>query len=80
MKCNRKLYGTATVNDKGQIVIPADARRELGITPDMKLMIIGDPKRKVLALVPSNVFEKKMQGLMGLFFQSPKDSDHANPS
>lgn len=70
MKCNQQLYGTATVNDKGQIVIPADARRELNIEPDMKLMIVGDKKHKVIALVPASVFEKKMQGFLGRFFSS----------
>jgi AbrB family looped-hinge helix DNA binding protein len=68
MKCNRQLYGTATVNDKGQIVIPAEARRDLGIEPDMKFMVIGDPKRKVLAIVPATLVEKKLQGFMGRFF------------
>lgn len=68
MKCSRQLYGTATVNEKGQIVIPAEARRDLGITPDMKLMIVGDPKRKVLALVPASLIEKRMQGFLGRFF------------
>ena len=27
---DKKLYGTATVGTKGQIVIPSDARDELG--------------------------------------------------
>jgi AbrB family looped-hinge helix DNA binding protein len=76
MKCSRRIYGTATVNDKGQIVIPADARRDLGIQPDMKFMVVGDPKRKVLAIVPAELLEKKLQGFMGRFFitdQSPDD-------
>jgi AbrB family looped-hinge helix DNA binding protein len=76
MKCIRQLYGTATVNDKGQIVIPAEARRDLGIEPDMKFMVIGDPKRKVLAIVPAEMVEKRLQGLMGRFFTNiPPDSD-----
>jgi AbrB family looped-hinge helix DNA binding protein len=68
MKCIRHLYGTATVNDKGQIVIPAEARKDLGIEPDMKFMVIGDPKRKVLAIVPAAMVENKLEGFMGYFF------------
>lgn len=68
MKCIRHLYGTATVNDKGQIVIPAEARKDLGIEPDMKFVVIGDPKRKVLAIVPAAMLEKKLEGFMGHFF------------
>lgn len=36
---NKRLYGTATVGTKGQIVIPADAREELGIKPGDRLYI-----------------------------------------
>lgn len=74
MKCTRQLYGPVTVNDKGQIVIPAEARKELGITPDSKLMVIGHHKRKVLVLVPAEVFERKTQGLMRFFLteEDPK--------
>jgi AbrB family looped-hinge helix DNA binding protein len=64
MKCIRQIYGTGTVNEKGQIVIPADARRDLGIEPDMKFMIIGDPKRRILALVPAELVEKKLKGVI----------------
>jgi AbrB family looped-hinge helix DNA binding protein len=73
MKCPRQLYGPATVNDKGQIVIPADARRDLGIGPDTKLMVIGHQKRKVLVLVPAEAFERKSQGLMRFFFNDEEN-------
>lgn len=35
----RRLYGTATVGTKGQIVIPADAREELNIKPGDRLYV-----------------------------------------
>jgi AbrB family looped-hinge helix DNA binding protein len=44
----KKLYGTATVGTKGQIVIPADAREELNINPGDKLYIAGSVEKKVL--------------------------------
>ena len=44
----KKLYGTATVGTKGQIVIPADAREELNIQPGDKLYIAGSVEKKVL--------------------------------
>ena len=34
-----KCYGTATVSERGQIVIPAGARRELGIQCGTKLLV-----------------------------------------
>lgn len=44
----KKLYGTATVGTKGQIVIPSEAREELAIEPGDKLYIAGSPEKKVL--------------------------------
>ncbi len=37
----KKLYGTATVGTKGQVVIPADAREELGIEAGDRLYVVG---------------------------------------
>ena len=48
---NKKLYGTATVGTKGQVVIPADAREELGIMPGDKLYVAGSPETKSLFLI-----------------------------
>ena len=38
---NKKLYGTATIGSKGQVVIPADAREELGLKPGDRLYVIS---------------------------------------
>lgn len=39
---NRRFYGTVTVSDRGQVVIPAEARRDLGIEVGDKLLVFGD--------------------------------------
>ena len=44
---DKKLYGTATVGSKGQIVIPVSARDELDIAVGDKLYIAGSPSKKV---------------------------------
>jgi AbrB family looped-hinge helix DNA binding protein len=36
-----KFYGAVVVGERGQIVIPAEARRELEITQGEKLIIMG---------------------------------------
>lgn len=38
---NHSLYGVATVGPKGQIVIPVDARKRLGVEPGDKVVIVG---------------------------------------
>lgn len=46
------FYGTATVGTKGQIVIPAKAREELGIKTGDMLVIIGHKDRQMLGVCP----------------------------
>lgn len=72
MKCDqnqRKIYGAVTVNDKGQIVIPSEARKEFGIEPDAKLVVFGWGSRKVLFLMNADDFEKRLNGFWGSFFK-----------
>lgn len=38
---DKKLYGTATVGTKGQVVIPADAREALNIQTGDRLYVVG---------------------------------------
>lgn len=38
---SKKLYGTATVGSKGQVVIPAEAREELGLQSGDRLYVLG---------------------------------------
>jgi AbrB family looped-hinge helix DNA binding protein len=36
-----KFYGSTTVGERGQVVIPAEARRDFEITPSSKLLVFG---------------------------------------
>jgi AbrB family looped-hinge helix DNA binding protein len=36
-----KFYGATTVGERGQVVIPAEARRDFEITPNTKLLVFG---------------------------------------
>lgn len=44
-KAKRHIFGTAKVGEKGQIVIPKDARQIFGVKPGDTLLILGDEKR-----------------------------------
>src|SRR5665647_415926 len=37
----RGFYGAVTVSERGQIALPAQARRDLGIKPGDKLLVLG---------------------------------------
>lgn len=39
----RMFYGSVTVGERGQVVIPAQARRDHDITPGDKLIVLGNP-------------------------------------
>ncbi len=39
-----RLYGATTMGERGQIVIPAEARRDLQMSPSSKLLVFGNPK------------------------------------
>lgn len=41
---DKKLFGTATVGTKGQVVIPADARDALDIKTGDRLYVVGSDK------------------------------------
>lgn len=41
---DKKLFGTATVGTKGQVVIPADARDLFDIKPGDRLYVVGSEK------------------------------------
>ncbi len=47
------MFGTAKVGERGQIVIPKEAREVLGIRPGDTLLVLGDTKQG-LALVNLN--------------------------
>lgn len=38
-----KFYGTVTVGERGQIVIPSEARSALGFSPGDKLLVMRHP-------------------------------------
>ncbi len=40
---NQSFFGSATVGERGQIVIPAEARLSLGIKPGDKLLVMKHP-------------------------------------
>jgi len=59
----KRFYGAVTVSERGQIVIPADARRDFNIEVGEKLIVLGDLEQG-LALMKASTLLKKMPGLM----------------
>ena len=55
---DNKLYGTTTVGTKGQLVIPATAREELGIKTGDRLYVIGHSHKGVIMLLQEDRLEQ----------------------
>lgn len=48
---DKKLYGTATVGARGQVVIPSDAREELNINAGDRLYVVGSRSKQWVGLI-----------------------------
>ena len=55
MKKARHIFGTAKVGDRGQIVIPKDAREFYGIHPGDTLLILGDEENGMIVTKPEGL-------------------------
>lgn len=66
-----KYAWTAKVGDKGQIVIPQEARKIFDIKPGDTLLLLGDDK-KGIAIVKNDVMQKFVRFIMNPI-ESPED-------
>ena len=51
----KHIFGIVTVGEKGQMVIPKDARKIFDINPGDKLMVLGDEEQGI-AIVKTDAF------------------------
>ena len=65
-----KYAWTATVGEKGQIVIPKQARELFHINPGDTLLLLGDEKRGI-AIPPKGAFAE----LFGMAFEEKEDEE-----
>ena len=57
MPRGRHIFGTAKVGERGQIVIPKEAREVFGIKPGATLLILGDEENGILISKPEVLSE-----------------------
>jgi len=62
----KKFYGSVTVSERGQIVIPVDARKDFNIKTGDKLLVFGDMERG-LGIATFDIMQRTMQGTSDLF-------------
>jgi len=76
----KKFYGAVTVSKRGQIVIPAEARRDFDIKVGDKILVLGDLE-KGIALAKASVLVGAMAEMLEMFQSAPEvDEDREGGS
>ncbi|SEQ08975.1 looped-hinge helix DNA binding domain-containing protein, AbrB family [Lachnospiraceae bacterium RM5] len=58
----KNIWGSVVINERGQVVIPKAAREHFNLTPGQRLILLSEDGEG-FALVPADMFEKKMEEL-----------------
>ena len=58
----KNIWGTVTINERGQIVIPKAARDKFGLTGGQRLVVLSDEEG--MAMIPAEKFEETMRKAM----------------
>ena len=61
-KDGKYIFGVVKVGDKGQIVIPKEARKVYNIKPGDALLLLGD--KNGMALVKTEIFQSAIDDIM----------------
>ena len=69
----RRGYGTAKVGDRGQIVIPKEARELFGIKPGDTLLILGEEETGLIVTRP-----EVLSDLANLILNTVKEEEFNN--
>jgi len=60
----KNIWGTVTVGERGQIVIPKAAREKFALKAGERLIVASDEQG--IALLPAEAFERQLQELMDI--------------
>lgn len=73
----KSIWGTVTVNDRGQIVIPKGARDKFGLVGGKRLIVCADEIG--IALIPIEAFEAEMKKVMeSAYFDADRSENSAS--
>jgi len=59
-----KFYGATTVGERGQVVIPAEARRDMNLSPSDKLLVFGSHEGSLM-ITKAETFSALLSRAMG---------------
>lgn len=59
----KNIWGSVTINERGQLVIPKNVRELFGLSGGQRLIVLTDDKEGI-ALIPAKVFEERMKNAL----------------
>jgi len=59
------IFGTVKVGERGQIVIPKEARESLEIKPGDILIVTGDKRKAIIAILEANAMKHFASAFLG---------------
>lgn len=59
---DKNIWGSVTINERGQLVIPKPAREKFNLNGGQRLIVLSD--NDGIALIPAETFEAKMKAIM----------------
>jgi len=62
-----KFFGSVTVGERGQVVIPADVRKSFKIKSGDKLVVLGKPGMEMFSFIPAENFNQFLGEAAKLF-------------
>lgn len=67
----RNIWGSVTINERGQVVIPKAAREKFAWSGGQRLIVLSDDEG--IALISAETFEAKMKTIMEYAFMTEKN-------
>jgi len=75
------FYGTVTVGERGQIVIPAEARRDFNIETGEKLLVIGGHDKGHLVICKADSMMEFLESMLeGIRIAQSQTTPNVTPS
>jgi AbrB family looped-hinge helix DNA binding protein len=73
-----KFYGTVTVSERGQIAVPAEARREFEINVGDKLLVMGHLGQGI-GLIKASALKQMLSHMTDMFRQITEADEDDTP-
>ncbi len=67
-----QTYGPVTVGERGQLVIPAEVRKSLGIKSGDQIMVFAKVDKRVITMMPLKDFSKFLEKAASLISKLEK--------